>query len=254
MDECGGTAVETQSLAGVFEPVDDPGDVAQEDARAVRARENDHALEFVPPPRRAPGAQEDLALVRLDGPARQVQGALAQRGRHVVERQAVPGQRPFGDLHGDLVRPRVGEPRVGDARECEDVVSHAPAKFLQRALVHRRRDRDFGDHVVRRCELNDGPLRFPGERVDREDPVFDFRKGLRPVHVEEVFHLDRAQALRRKGADLLDAGDPAELFLDPRADVRLGFLRRGAEVGDRHDDQRQFEVRIQLDRDPLNGG
>jgi hypothetical protein len=88
-DDRRGLPVESELLVRVLEAVDDARDVAQMHARAVARREDHELLEVHPVIGLALRAQQDLAAVRLDRAARQVEGGHANRVGDLLERQSV---------------------------------------------------------------------------------------------------------------------------------------------------------------------
>ena len=80
------------------------------------------------------------------------------------------------------------------------------------------------------------------ECVDRVDPGFDLRS--QPLHVVIGFGLyqNGAHALARRGANLLDAAEIVNRFLDAHTDLFLYLFRTGAGVG--HGDTDAIELEL----------
>ena len=109
-------------------------------------------------------------------------------------------------------------------------------------LVGRDRERQHRRRV--RIELLDGRLLdgLRQQRQDAVDAVAHFLRGDVGVLLEQERDDDLRDALRRRRAELVDAADGVDRFLDLVGDLGLDFLRRGARQPCRDDDRREVDL------------
>ena len=131
----GWLAVEARRLVGFREAVNDFGDVAEQQFRAVGLSHQSEIFKLRATIGLAFGAQQYLAGLRLDRAPRQVERGAPDGIRQIVDRQPVAAHGFFGNLNGDLVRGSVDDFRLADFRQRDQILAHPLGQLLKRQLV-----------------------------------------------------------------------------------------------------------------------
>ena len=123
-------SVEPGKLVRFRKPVYDVGHVTHRECAAVRPRSKHELLKLLPAIGLSLGAQQYFAALRAERPPGQVQRRPPDGGGHLVERHSVLPQGLLRDLDRDLIRPRVLQFHLRDARDRGNLVSHLLAKVF----------------------------------------------------------------------------------------------------------------------------
>ena len=239
-------AVEPGAVARRLGGVDDVGHVLQLDRRAVAVGDDDVAV--------ARGMEQlvvgidgDRLVLVLEVALGLVDRGVGQRIAHVLERDAVSGQRGRVGLraHGEVLL--AGHQHLGDAGDRRDLLRQdgvgVVVDLVDRQRV--RRDRIDQDGAIGRVDLAVGRRvgqvlgQQPARRIDRRLHV-----GRRAVDAAAEIELqrDRGRAEATGRVHRGEAGDGGKLLLERRGDRRGHGLGAGAGQGRRHGDGREIDV------------
>ena len=179
-------------------------------------------------------ASRDLRVLRLDGAG------------HVGDGEVV-GAKPVGvEEEVDLSRPSSDDDDLADAADAFQLASKLLVGVL-RDVADRSRRRNRQRHDRRRVgiELLDRRLldRARQQRQHTVHSIADFLRGDVAVLLEQERDDDLRDAFRRVRAELVDAADRVDRFLDLVGDFRLDLFRRGSGEPRRDDDGGKVDLR-----------
>ena len=238
-----GLAVEAGEEVAFLESVAYVRDLAQGHVGAVLPGEHDHALKLLSPVGLPLGAQQDFAVPRLDGTARHVERAVAHGMGDLIEGQAVPAQRVFRNLDGNLVGAYVGDGHLRYAVDGGKFVPQLLCDLLEDALVRIAGQRRVQYVAMHGHHGNGGFFRLHRKTVDGIDPALYFVQGDNLVGVDLKFRIDDAGAFAGDRVNLVDARNALDGFLDADAYALFDFFRRRTEVGHGDGDDGNVERR-----------
>ena len=191
-------------------------------------------------------AQRHRRRALLDASAGNLGVLRLQRARDVGDREVV-GAQPIGVEHDvDLAGAAADHHDLADAA---DALELAPQLLVgvfgdvADRLLGRQRQRQHRRRI--RIELLDRRL-IDGARQQRQhavDPIADFLRGDVGVLLEQERDDHHRDAFRRRRAELVDAADRVDRFLDLVGDLGLDLLRRRARQPRRHDDGGEVDLR-----------
>jgi hypothetical protein len=213
---------------------------------------DDQVLEVAHVAHAARGAQSELAALLVDAAARQLEILARERLLHVGDREVVGLElaRVDRDLHGAW--PAAHDADRADARQAAQLVADLPVRDvreLAQVALSGHDDRQYRRRVE--VELVDDRRLGAGrqQRQDRVDLALHFLLGHVAVLLEQELHRDERAPLGRRAAQFVDARDRVDRVLDELRDAGLHLLDRGAGSVRRDHDDRQVDVREQVDAD-----
>ncbi len=176
-----------------------------------------------------------------------------ERAGHIRDGQVVGPQAIGVEQHVDLPRASTDDDDLADAADALELASQRLVRVfgdVANRRVRRHGERQHGrgvgieflDH-----RLIDGPRQ---QRQHAVDAVPDFLRGDVAILLEQEGDDDLRDAFRRVRAQLVDAADGVDGFLDLVGDFRLDFLRRGARKAGGDDDGRKIDLRESIEPEP----
>ena len=243
LDEDGRVSVEPGEFIGFRESVNDVRDLSQAEMAAVGSGSKDQVSELIPDVSLPFGAQEDFAAVRSDGAAGQIDGGATDGVGDFVEGQTIASQRGFRDLDRNFIRPGADERHLCDAGKGGNVIPYVFSEYLQAALVGFAGHGDVDDLSSKDDLLDDGFLRFVGERVDRVDARFNIVQQTPNIVVGSDLDGDDAAVFVGGRGDLPDSLQPLDSLFDADADRFFHLGRCGPRIGDGHGDHVRGKLR-----------
>ena len=242
-------AVDVGDGVGIGLAVFDARDVGDPDRVAVLLADDD-VVELGDGLDAAARAQRDRLRPLIDAAAGDLDVLRLQRARDVGDRQVVGAQAVGVEPDVDLPLAAAEDEHLADAVDAFEL----PAQHLVGVLgdVADRlvgAEREAQDRRRVGIELVDARLlnRLRQQRQDAVDLVAHFLRGDVGVLVEQEADDDLRDAFGRDRAQLVDAADGVDRFLDLVGDLGLDLLRRGAGLDRRDDDGREVDLREAID-------
>ena len=248
-----GLAVDQTGVAQVLDRIEDLGDVAEPDRRAVAI--GDHQIAILGRVRRlVVGVDLIVVVVVLDRALWAVGVGRGERRADVLEADAIVEDRAGVDLDAHRRQGRAGDVDLADARKLrQPLLQDVGGEIVELACgVGRRRHGDDHDRRVGRIDFMIGRiLAQAGRQVDArgDNGRLDVARGAIDVAVEAELERDAGRAERALRRHLVDVGDLAQVPLERRRDRgRHGVGARARHVRLNRDD-RKIDLRQRRNRE-----
>ena len=255
LEEHGAGAIHVGNRFGLRLAVFDARDVAHAHLMSVLLADH-HVGELRHGLYAAARAQGHRLRALIHAPAGDFDVLLLQRSRDVGHRQVVGAQAIGVEPDVDLPRPSTNDEHLPDARHAFELAAQHLVGILgdvAQRLVRAERETEHWRRIG--IEAVDTRLLhgLGQERQDAVDLVAYLLRGHIRVFLQQEADHDLRDPLRGCRAQLVDAADRVDGFLDLVADFGFDLLRRGTGLHRRHDDPWEVDFRKLVDAEQREG-